>query len=1122
MSWNPFSKFFRKRSDSAKDAQTNPEQKQGMFSKIAENFQRWWVGEKPHSLDHVLAQETVEISNARQQRLGVQRAAAAAAAGDGAEVTHVMIREIAEIDQKRGTDGPNRGGVGLDDTVGISFSGGGIRSATFNLGIIQGLAEEEFLKSVDYLSTVSGGGYIGGWLTAWIKRDGCANVEEAIKKNAKRPPAGQSWRYLEPDPIRFLRNYSNYLAPRAGLISTDTWALMSTYIRNVLLNLTLLVAMGSALLLVPLLSLRWTVYLNDHSRAFLVYAVWIALISVFVALAAIAYSFTAFTPEEPQQKARDKAASTNEVKVKWYVALLAFLKNKTLGSIVARPGWFVVFPLLITSLCLTPLLAEATNASIWTWTIAGALWYGILWIAANNVATAFHAISERDWKKLFTTRGPKPVQASRGWSLFAALSAGALAGLLIYGIKSLLFAIGSPGWLAISDTETHLYYKLAGHIVLGPPLLLVTFTLACILQVGLLGNSFPDAKREWLARLCGMLALVATGYFLFTGIAIYGPVILKFLFISPWAHTMWGRALQFALPAGWITTTAAGVIGGNRSNAKPNGSNGTGLLLKIAPPVFILGLTLLLSTGVDAFLSRNLFASSTRSAITLETLQQMIHETASSGGIADFAERFTRLVKEASPSSVRASLDQVSMQHWQVAAQYLSTTKRGAWYLFMVLCVIARLLSWRLDVNEFSIHLLYRNRLTRCYLGASHADRDPQAFTGFDMNDDVALAELAGHPAQTAASDSGSQQQRRYDGPYPLFCTALNLVSGKDLAWQKRKARSFIYSPLFCGYDYFSTEMAAGKRLGENAYRPTSSFSGKGGPYLGTAMAISGAAASPNMGYHSSPALTFLMGVFNVRLGWWVGNTRHNTAWELPGPRSATYLALELFGRTNDEKRFVYLSDGGHFENLGLYELVRRKCRYIIVSDAGCDPTMTFSDLGNAIEKCRRDLGAEIDIDISRLRPRHGEKLSKVHYAIGTITYKNPDPNAPENPPVASCLLYIKSSLTGREPEDVQAYAAEHSAFPHDSTAEQFFDETRFESYRALGQAIFRTIVKDVQKSKANRIVAGGAMGQGAAIHKFFQELENMRQPVTPPVRTGSIDMEEVPFGKMKLTFEAL
>ena len=90
-------------------------------------------------------------------------------------------------------------------------------------------------------------------------------------------------------------------------------------------------------------------------------------------------------------------------------------------------------------------------------------------------------------------------------------------------------------------------------------------------------------------------------------------------------------------------------------------------------------------------------------------------------------------------------------------------------------------------------------------------------------------------------------------------------------------------------------------------------------------------------------------------------------------------LLYELLGMTTDRREWVYLSDGGHFENLGIYELVRRRCRFIIACDAGQDGAVTFGDLGNAIEKCRSDFGVDIEIDVSKIRPapgRHDERVA--------------------------------------------------------------------------------------------------------------------------------------------------
>jgi hypothetical protein len=238
-------------------------------------------------------------------------------------------------------------------------------------------------------------------------------------------------------------------------------------------------------------------------------------------------------------------------------------------------------------------------------------------------------------------------------------------------------------------------------------------------------------------------------------------------------------------------------------------------------------------------------------------------------------------------------------------------------------------------------------------------------------------------------------------------------------------------------------------------YRPTEDCSKKARPYpgarLGTAMAISGAAASPNMGFYTTPSVSFLLTVFCVRLGWWLGNPMKQEWWESGGPRSSwRALMKELTGTTTEYAREVYLSDGGHFDNLGVYELVRRRCRLIIACDAGADPDYLCVDLARVVEKCRVDFGAEIKIDLGELRPSAllfpgDEKLreSTSMYSVGTIHYAHGHPGK---------LIYIKPCLNRKLlPQDVLAYAQTATTFPHLTTADQFFDEARFESYRALG-----------------------------------------------------------------------
>ena len=350
-------------------------------------------------------------------------------------------------------------------------------------------------------------------------------------------------------------------------------------------------------------------------------------------------------------------------------------------------------------------------------------------------------------------------------------------------------------------------------------------------------------------------------------------------------------------------------------------------------------------------------------------------------------------------------------------------------FLLASLVLAGLLMGLAIAVNKFSLHGMYRNRLIRAFLGAARptSARRPNLFTGFDPRDNIFLHELATTPR-----------------PLHVVNIALNLVAGKRLAWQERKAASFTVSPL----------MAGNAILG---YRPIAEYGGATGMSLGTAITISGAAASPNMGYHSSPAMTFLLTLFNARLGAWLGNPGKagRSTWQKSDPLlGAAPLLREMFGRTTDDNPYVYLSDGGHFENLGVYEMVARRCRYIVVSDAGCDAKYAFEDLGNAIRKIRIDFGITIDFpDGIAIDAAHAGQGNR-HTAIGVIRYSAVDETVADG-----VLLYLKATLSGDEPVDVRNYAAGHPEFPHETTANQWFGESQFESYRTLGLHTVETLV---------------------------------------------------------------
>jgi hypothetical protein len=166
------------------------------------------------------------------------------------------------------------------------------------------------------------------------------------------------------------------------------------------------------------------------------------------------------------------------------------------------------------------------------------------------------------------------------------------------------------------------------------------------------------------------------------------------------------------------------------------------------------------------------------------------------------------------------------------------------------------------------------------------------------------------------------------------------------------------------------------------------------------------------------------------------------------------YLLRELFGEVSDDAQYVSISDGGHFENMGLYELVRRRCRTIVICDAEEDAGFVFGGLGMAIRKCRIDFGVEVDLKLDQLTPGPDGSSSCAH-VVGKIIYPaQAVPGKPDLERVVGNVLYLKSTLTGTEPADLRNYKREHSAFPSDTTLNQWFTESQFESYRRLGQWI--------------------------------------------------------------------
>jgi len=819
----------------------------------------------------------------------------------------------------------------------ICFSGGGIRSATFGLGVIQGLARFNLLGQFDYQSTVSGGGYIGSWLAAWIHREpGGIN---AVSVQLGRIPQNSST--PEPAPVCWLRNYSNYLSPRLGLTSADSWTLVATYLRNLILNWLVLVPFLLALLAIPTF---YRATLSAHASPHLMLTfVTLGSLLLLVSLAYLHICRPSLEDLRPHKKWG------------WIETQRAFLSISLVPLLVAVSLLTISWEWYRQSGHSLDDLTVFGLSSLFTVALGAENMHIAAWLIA---AAVLHRPLLSGWRSL---------------ELLAILLSGLIGGGLLW------LAMAKLGPLASQPTYAD-WYTLA-----AVPIFLSLFLLAATLFIGLASRFTGDGDREWWARSGAWVMIGSVCWMGAAGIVLFGPWVLAEL--PGWITSAGGLAGLFTLLFGFSAKTDA--------NPAPEQSVwwkrlGTKMFLLLLAP-----LTVVLILAVLA----------------------------------------------------RANAAIIHHASWFEVSEFI-----------VGMALFSVLMSFFININKFSLHSMYRNRLIRAYLGASREEkRTPNPFTGFDEDDNLEMSELApkGGPIQK---------------PMPVVNIALNLVHGDKLSWQQRKAESFTVSPLYCGSFANSPGYRRSSEYGRNPAVDQAIT-------IGTALAISGAAASPNMGYHSSPAVTFLLTLFDVRLGWWLGNPGKagNQTYNRSCPEFAVGpLLAEAFGLTDEHKRYVYLSDGGHFENLGLYEMVLRRCHYILVSDAGCDEKMEFQDLGNAIRKIRIDLGIDITIKLDRLKPLQQNGRCSGHYAVGTIHYNRVDHGASDG-----ILIYLKPSLTGNEPIDVLEYGAHHHQFPHEPTSDQFFDESQFESYRRLGEHIVDQVFSPALKSRSQ------------TLHHVFEELRD-------------------------------
>ena len=847
----------------------------------------------------------------------------------------------------------------------LCLSGGGIRSAAFCLGVLQALASSKLLTRFDYLSTVSGGGFIGGWLQMLIQAKGSVTQAEDTLRRRDAPE------------VVNLRSYTNYLTPQVGLFSTDTWTAIVLYVRNLLLNWMVILP---ALLGIVLILVMHRTAVAAFGRMEVPVLPWSALIIASLLLFTGAYFACLLLPSH-----RPEATSGSS---------RAYASEKSIRRSIVYPSlaWALIIPVALRGLLPDQMLWRENLAIPFSYATAMLAAYGCAWIRQRRVAAA---------ARLFL------------------VNIGAWITATLLATTALWIAQQGYSRLAPEDAAEAL-------TAFAPPVLILCHLIQTVIYVGLRREcNFADLDREWLARVDGVVIRATIGWTAFAVCCLD----LSWLIIhyhNPKGGTTWAIAL-----ATFLTGPAAAWIGKQAiTRIEPGLDAGKWSKLPLRRLLDLL-------SAVFAISLFALFGALLQSLLGLAQIKLRI------GGDPAAAQM--------------APLVQLLMLQVAFAAALWS-------------------LSWvfsRVNVNRFSMHGVYRNRLSRAFLGSALADRDADPFTGFGPRENPPMAEFT-RPADAKGSRC----------LFPVINIALNMTHTTHTAWAERKAASFTATPLACGSAALPNPNGPAS---VGAYVETTNFAGaaslfdkKGaskGVRLGTLLTVSGAAVSPNWGYNSSPLAAFLMTLFNVRLGAWLPNPAVASAEDLrlARPRnSRAALFNELLGSTTDERQSIYLSDGGHFDNLGLYEMLRRRCARVVVIDAGQDAGCTFFDLGNAIRKAEIDGLATVTMRRVRIMPRTTiEKRRRaanqaLGLALGDISY--PKSKTYPNGGTGQ-LLYVKPSFLPSIPAEIRAYGAAHPEFPHENTVEQWFTESQFESYRALGNFQMNLLASEIRQDADKPLV---------------------------------------------------
>ena len=875
------------------------------------------------------------------------------------------------------------------DPWGLALSGGGIRSATYSLGVLQAIAEarrpikpkekakatdpvapspahqpdgqvfkESMLSRFDYLSTVSGGGYIGGFLTSLFLpgrlrgNDGSKEnaADDVVKVLCAGPPgrirgdADYTGEQRLKAPLAWLRDNGRYLLPTG---SGDFFYALSIAIRNVIA---------------------------------LHYVIATILLMLFFAMGAARTGLA-------QALLSQQGAGP---------AIDLVTRHLTLGSVRISP-----FALLSGLLVL-------------------------LWAIPSGIAYWFAYPNGKDQCRPFN------------WAMLGALVCGAVT----LGLSGLTFGAGTASFLGfhlgidfnrpLGDLGARRLLLLTASVLIFIAMLM--YAVASWPKRSPRSSTYPTAKRVALYKSASVVRVQLTHWL--TAALSWSAALLLFALID----TL-GRALFEQMASQGGTARVAALLGS----------------------IATFGIA---SAKLLAHLKPSRSKESTGSASAGNRLTTL-------AGLAGFLILFIL--------AVLWSL----FSYWAVppgSPVRLHLLAFGA--SFFLAAVTGQFSGF---INLSTLQPFYAGRITRAYLGASNGERFA------DINDKKKRSAAEPLPKDNpwltdflvAGGSPKDPPQLRTLAPLHIINLTINQTSNpaEQLVQRDRKGLPLAVTPFGFTYD----------NKGPRHFNPGVGWSEIERPLkLGQWIGLSGAAFSTGIGRETSLGMSLLMGAANVRLGsWWKSGAGQSQVSGLHAIvhslfKTQLYLSYELtarfFGMSRD---WQYLSDGGHFENTALYDLLRpgRGVKFIVACDCGADPDYRFDDLANLMRLVRIDLGVDVKVESIldsevALKTVFGSPEEFLAARLGVGTDVKPDStSAPKSVPSA-LLLRAKAMVPNRqnttnintgdtttwivllkpmpgpkEPADVRQYAGRHPQFPQETTADQFFDEAQWESYRALGQS---------------------------------------------------------------------